>query len=565
MTTTTHAPRTASTARGRLATLRVLAAVAVLSTVAVGAIVHLNANARASTAAELRLSGMARDLVALQDVPFRARPANGGTAAQARTQMRTGEARVRRTLNALQHSSPPPELRTVATQARTYFHTLHDIYAVGVSKVGYGPLADRLGAVSGDQLAGLTQTIDAAGGAYAARAQAARDDVLVGSGLAIALLYCAFAFFQHRAETAKAVSERLADENLRLLDTSRAEARTDALTGLANRRALVADLTAVLGPDSGHPAILILFDLDGFKQYNDSFGHPAGDMLLQRLGARLQAAVAPGGGTAYRMGGDEFCVLAPAEDSERTVWTAWTALSERGDAFEVGASYGIAELPDEATSVAMALHVADVRLYDDKASGRPSADRQTTDVLMALISERGAHLLEHVERVSDLTELCARRMGLEDSDVRQAALAARLHDVGKAAIPDAIVSKPGSLDPAEWEFIHRHTVIGEQIIAAAPALAPVAQIVRASHERFDGSGYPDRLRGENIPIAARILGVCDAYDTMTNDSVYQPRVGAAAALAELRRNAGTQFDPDVVAAFCSLAQDLIVPAERDAA
>jgi HD-GYP domain-containing protein (c-di-GMP phosphodiesterase class II) len=184
---------------------------------------------------------------------------------------------------------------------------------------------------------------------------------------------------------------------------------------------------------------------------------------------------------------------------------------------------------------------------------------------MALISERGAHLLEHVERVSDLTELCARRMGLSDSDTRQAALAARLHDVGKAAIPDAIVSKPGSLDPAEWEFIHRHTVIGEQIIAAAAALAPVAAIVRASHERFDGTGYPDRLRGADIPIAARIISVCDAYDTMTNDSVYQPRVGAAAALAELRRHAGSQFDPDVVTTFCSLAQELIAPAESAAA
>jgi diguanylate cyclase (GGDEF)-like protein len=564
MAESTHARRT-TTARGRLATLRVLAAVSVLSTAAVGAIVHLNANARASTGAELRLSMMARELVALQDVPFRARPANGGTPAQARARMRTGEAEVWRTLAALERSSPPAQLRTVATQARSYFHTLHDIYAVGISKVGYGPLADRLGAVSGDQLAGLTQTIDAAGGAYAARAQRARDDVLVGSGLAIALLYCAFAFFQHRAETAKAVSERLADENLHLLDASREEARTDALTGLANRRALIADLTAALGPDSGGGAILILFDLDGFKQYNDSFGHPAGDMLLQRLGVRLAAAVTPLGGTAYRMGGDEFCVLAPAEDSERTVWTAWTALQERGDAFEVGSSYGIAELPEEASSVAMALHVADVRLYDDKASGRPSADRQTTDVLMALISERGAHLLEHVERVSDLTELCARRMGLSDSDTRQAALAARLHDVGKAAIPDAIVSKPGSLDPAEWEFIHRHTVIGEQIIAAAAALAPVAAIVRASHERFDGTGYPDRLRGADIPIAARIISVCDAYDTMTNDSVYQPRVGAAAALAELRRHAGSQFDPDVVTAFCSLAQELIAPTERTAA
>jgi HD-GYP domain-containing protein (c-di-GMP phosphodiesterase class II) len=184
---------------------------------------------------------------------------------------------------------------------------------------------------------------------------------------------------------------------------------------------------------------------------------------------------------------------------------------------------------------------------------------------MALINERGPDLLEHVQRVSHLSELTARRMGFSDEATRQVGLAATLHDVGKAAIPEAIVGKPGSLDPAEWEFVHRHTVIGEHIIAAAPALVPVAGIVRATHERFDGTGYPDRLRGEAIPAAARIISVCDAYDTMTNDSVYQPRVGAAAALAELRRHAGSQFDPDVVTAFCSLAQELIAPTERTAA
>ena len=132
---------------------------------------------------------------------------------------------------------------------------------------------------------------------------------MAGSGLAIALLFFAFAFFQRRAQIAREESRRLAEENGRLLETSRAEARTDALTGLPNRRALIADLTAALAWEEQPQAILILFDLDGFKQYNDAFGHPAGDMLLQRLGQRLEAAITPVGGTAYRMGGDEFCVL----------------------------------------------------------------------------------------------------------------------------------------------------------------------------------------------------------------------------------------------------------------
>jgi diguanylate cyclase (GGDEF)-like protein len=565
MTTTTHAPQTSSAPGARIATLRVLAVVAVLCTAALGTIVHLNGNADASTRAELKLSEMARELVALQDVPFRARPANGGTPASARARMRTGEARVLLSLDSLQGASPPSQLRSVRGQTRAYFHTLHDIYAVGISKVGYGPLADRLGALSGGQLVGINETIAAAGGVYADRASRTRDDVLLGSGVAIALLFCAFAFFQRRAQIAHAEAWRLAEENGRLLDTSREEAHTDALTGLPNRRALIADLTAALAWEEHRRAILILFDLDGFKQYNDAFGHPAGDLLLQRLGQRLQTAIAPLGATAYRMGGDEFCVLAPAEDSELVVWTSFTALAARGDAFEVGASYGVAEIPAEAGSVAAALHAADVRMYEDKASGRPSADRQSTDVLMALINERGGDLLEHVQRVSRLTELTAQRMGLSDAATKQAALAARLHDVGKAAIPDAIVSKPGSLDPAEWEFIHRHTVIGEHIIAAAPALMPVAELVRATHERFDGTGYPDCLRGEAIPVAARIISVCSAYDTMTNDSVYQPCVGHAEAVTELRRHAGTQFDPHVVDAFCALSAGQMGRAGRHAA
>jgi diguanylate cyclase (GGDEF)-like protein len=565
MTTTTHPRQTASARRARIETMRVLALVAVLCTAALGAIVHLNRNAEGSTGAVLRLSGMARNLQALQDVPFRARPQNGGTPALARTRLRGGEQRVLRALGELQQSSPPAPMRPVPARVQAYFRTLHRIYLVGTSPAGYGPRADRLGGVSGRQLEALSRAIDAAGAAYAGRARRAHDDVLVGSGMAIVLLFCAFAFFQRRSGIAQAEAQRLAEENGRLLGTSREEARTDALTGLPNRRALIADLAAALAWDEDRRAILILFDLDGFKQYNDAFGHPAGDLLLQRLGRRLLAAVAPLGGTAYRMGGDEFCVLAPAEESELTVWASFTALSERGDAFQVGASYGIAELPADAASVALALHIADVRMYDDKASGRPSADRQSTDVLMALITERGTDLLEHVERVAHLTELTAHRMGLSDAATRQAALAARLHDVGKAAIPDAIVTKPGSLDSAEWEFIHRHTVIGEHIIAAAPALVPVAEVVRASHERFDGTGYPDGLRGEIIPVGARIISVCDAYDTMTSDSVYQSRLGPAEAVAELRRNAGTQFDPHVVDAFCAISADQIQPADRHAA
>jgi HD-GYP domain-containing protein (c-di-GMP phosphodiesterase class II) len=131
--------------------------------------------------------------------------------------------------------------------------------------------------------------------------------------------------------------------------------------------------------------------------------------------------------------------------------------------------------------------------------------------------------------------------------------AAELHDIGKVAVPSAILDKPGKLDADEWEFIARHTIIGERILGAAIALRPVATLVRASHEHYDGNGYPDGLRGDEIPLGARIVSVCDAYDAMTSDRPYQRALGHDEALAELHRCAGTQFDAAVVEAFCRVS------------
>src|SRR2546423_1556773 len=176
---------------------------------------------------------------------------------------------------------------------------------------------------------------------------------------------------------------RLVSENEGLLAASREEANTDALTGLPNRRALMRDLEAgVTHASEERPLVLTLFDLDGFKQYNDTFGHPAGDNLLSRLGDRLRQAMA-GSGTAYRMGGDEFCVLATTEGDGGTAIArrASSALSERGEAFAIGCSYGMASVPVEASSAEGALRTADQRMYEPKA-GRAPASRQSTDTLL---------------------------------------------------------------------------------------------------------------------------------------------------------------------------------------
>ena len=350
-----------------------------------------------------------------------------------------------------------------------------------------------------------------------------------------------------------------------MLQRSRVEASTDALTGLGNRRQLASDLERNLARvDEGHRCTLALFDLDGFKQYNDTFGHSAGDALLARLGARLRDAVGERGGSAYRMGGDEFCIVVEVDGDAGlgAVEAAAAALSEHGDSFELGASYGVVALPIETSSPSEALRLADHRMYVQKSGRRGSVTHQATDVLLRALTEAHPGLGEHPEGVAALTEATARWLGLSNEEVEKARLTAMLHDVGKMAIPEAILEKAGPLSEEEWKFVKRHTIIGERIISAAPALNRIARGVRATHERWDGGGYPDGLRAEEIPLISRIVFVCDAFDAMTSSRPYcEPRTDAEAE-DEIRRHAGTQFDPAVVEAFLHLRSEQQSAAER---
>jgi two-component system, cell cycle response regulator len=341
-------------------------------------------------------------------------------------------------------------------------------------------------------------------------------------------------------------------ENVAMLRTSREEALTDALTELGNRRALSRRLDAALehARETGGSLVLVLFDLDGFKHYNDTFGHPAGDALLVRLGRSLQAYMGDRG-EAFRMGGDEFCALFESEVREADVAGAALALSEHGEGFAIGCSYGAIALPREAADAPAALRIADQRMYAQKHAGRMSAGNQSKEVLLRALTERNPELGSHLTGVAALAEATARSLGLRHDEVERVRHAAELHDVGKVAVPDEILDKPGPLDEGEWEFIRRHTVIGERIIAAAPALGGVAALVRSSHERFDGAGYPDRLAGEEIPLGSRIVAVADAFDAMTSTRSYSAAQTPNEALTELRRCAGAQFDPVVVEAFAA--------------
>jgi diguanylate cyclase (GGDEF)-like protein len=348
---------------------------------------------------------------------------------------------------------------------------------------------------------------------------------------------------------------------LELLERSRSQALADELTGLGNRRRLVRDLERRLAPAAGSkPFTLLLLDLDGFKRYNDTFGHPSGDALLARLADRLARAVWPG--VAYRMGGDEFCAILEAEE----LWTGAAlehlrdALSEHGEAFSITSTVGAVACPSEAADATSALGIADRRMYDRKA-GRATEQLQARDTLLKILHERDPELHDHMRSVAALAVRIARRLGLDEAATRQVARAAELHDIGRLAVPDDILSKPGALSPGERRFIRQYPIVGARILRAAPSLAPAALLVRATHERWDGHGYPDGLVGAATPLGARIIAACDAYQAMRSSRPYHEPRTIAEALAELRRCAGTQFDPGVVDALGAELSDSILSVE----
>ncbi|HEX4745381.1 MAG TPA: diguanylate cyclase [Gaiellaceae bacterium] len=344
-------------------------------------------------------------------------------------------------------------------------------------------------------------------------------------------------------------------ENGRLFALTRAEATTDALTGLGNRRQLIADLEGRLHRDEMPAMLLMLFDLDGFKSYNDTFGHPAGDALLARLGEKL--ATVPGArGAAYRLGGDEFCLIADVAGSEAEdlIDRACAALTEHGEGFQIETSFGAIVLPDEATEASQALQIADERLYAQKYSRKGESDR-TMAALLEALSVREPELQAQIAGVGSLAGSIGRMLGLRRDELDELERASQLHDLGKLAVPDEILSKPGPLDEREWAFVRQHTIVGERILRASPALRSVAGIVRATHENWDGTGYPDGLGGEDIPLAARIIRVCNAYVAMTSIRPYREPFSEEAALNELMRCAGTDFDPAVIRVFVAHVRD----------
>jgi two-component system, cell cycle response regulator len=332
------------------------------------------------------------------------------------------------------------------------------------------------------------------------------------------------------------------------------ETLVDPVTGLPTHDRLLADLKREL--DGGREVTLYLLALDGFKDYNDAYGDVCGDVLLGWLGRKLRDAVGSYG-SSYRMRGGSFALLAVGSErfTNALCGSAASALSESGDGFQISCDVGSASLPMETTLPREGLELAARRA--SKAAGErhvKSGRRAPSDAIEAL------RLVRSRQDVAALATAIARRLGVPESEIADVENAMHLCDVGNVAVPRAVLSYPGKITGPEWQFILLHTLVGARLIAGPLGLEPVARLVRHSHERWDGAGYPDGLAGVAIPLGSRIVFVCSAFHDMTSDRAHHPALEPADALAQLERGAGSQFDPAVVQAFRA---EFLGPAESD--
>jgi diguanylate cyclase (GGDEF)-like protein/putative nucleotidyltransferase with HDIG domain len=352
---------------------------------------------------------------------------------------------------------------------------------------------------------------------------------------------------------------------------------TDPLTGLGNQRHFHERLQRELSANAdGRVVSLCLLDVDDFKRINDGYGHPAGDRVLSHVAARLRQ-----GGEAFRLGGDEFAILLPGVGEEEALGIARSIVERTaGTAFDdvggITVSAGVATYPHHGRERDSLIRLADGALYVAKEHGKNQvrlARAETTHLtelrrivaggehadrfraatsLAHAVDARDGYAGSHSEQVAELAERIAEQLGLGNEQVELVRLAGRLHDVGKLAIPEEILRKPASLTDSERLVVQRHSQIGHRMLSSLGA-EQVADVVLHHHERWDGTGYPGGLRGDEIPLAARIVIVADAYDAMRADRPYAGSRTAEEARLEIERCAGSQFDPDVVDALAAVS------------
>jgi diguanylate cyclase (GGDEF)-like protein len=357
---------------------------------------------------------------------------------------------------------------------------------------------------------------------------------------------CVFLWGDHhelRRELAEA-NERLAGLEAKLADRSRVDPRT----GLLTVDAFHGDAEAVLAhaATAEQPASLALVDIDDFRSLNARRGTAAGDSALLTVAGRLRS-LTRATDVLGRTGADELAVLMP-DTTLAGARACCDRLIEELRSIDIPGA-GIITVSASVTAHEPGMTIE--ALLASAAAGLERANAHVIDALAAALAERDSYTGEHSASVVDSARSVARALGLHELEIERVGHAALLHDIGKVGVPDRILHKSGPLAGDEWDLMREHPVIGERILSAIPGLGGVAQMVRHEHERFDGSGYPDGLRGDEIPIGSRIILACDAYHAMTSHRAYRGAMEQDHAIAELVRGAGSQFDPKVVAVLVS--------------
>jgi diguanylate cyclase (GGDEF)-like protein/putative nucleotidyltransferase with HDIG domain len=355
----------------------------------------------------------------------------------------------------------------------------------------------------------------------------------------------------------------------------------DPITGLLNHRALHQRLDHAFldARDSNGTLALVMMDLNNFRLFNDTYGHPVGDVILSTVSTVLTEETC-GLGTVGRYGGDEFLIIMPDADTQAAI-----ALAERlqarfgGEGFQrpsedrtipITVSFGVASMPEDTSNRHELLSLADRNLFTAKQSAdkiaatssnqrsnrevREEATFSILDAIVTAVDNKDRYTRRHSEDVSEYAMWIAEEIGLRDEALRVLRAGSLLHDVGKIAIPGEVLSKPGRLTDAEYAIMKEHAHLGWMIVKSIPGTEPILDAIRYHHERWDGAGYPDQLQGDSIPLVGRILAVADAYSAMTTDRPYRKGMDWERAREEIRTHSGTQFDPELAAAFLQVLE-----------
>lgn len=330
----------------------------------------------------------------------------------------------------------------------------------------------------------------------------------------------------------------------------------DHLTGLHNRRYFEQKLNQI--DKSMLPLSILMADLNGLKIVNSSYGHTMGDKVLIKAAELLEKSI-PESAVLARYGGDEFIILIPNCDSER----AHKFLYEIKERFKktklagipLSIGMGLAVMENISRAIRDVIKIADKDMNHNKLLETNSANNKIVKGLLSALSAKSDETVEHTERMTELAICVGRRLGIQNSQLNRLSLLAALHDIGKTSIPGEILTKPGKLNEEEWEILKANPSRGYKIASATSEFSVVAEEILSHHERWDGKGYPRGLKGKEIPYLARIISLVDSYDVMRSGRPYKKAMSKKAALDEIERCKGTQFDPYLAEEFIKIIKE----------